>query len=174
MTRVRIAAAAAALLSALAIQASVVSAVTLAVPVSLPAVLVAAVALSDGAGAGISYGFAAGLIADLGSTHPAGVLALCWMGIGMLCGLAADRTSVRRDVLIATGVCTAGAVLATALLALLGSDGASLGAALRYAAPTFLGDGALALVLVPLVRVVLRSDALHAPRDQPLLLGVNS
>ncbi len=38
------------------------------------------------AGAGMAFGFAAGLIADLGSAHPAGVLALCWLGVGLVCG----------------------------------------------------------------------------------------
>ena len=162
------------MLTAFALQAGVVSAVTLPVPISLPALLVAAVALTDGAGAGIAYGFGAGLVADLGSGHPAGILAITWMVIGMLCGLAADRASLRRDVLIATGVCTVGAALATLALAVLGYEGAGVGAVLRYTLPTFLGDAVLAAVVVPVVRRFLHADALQAPRAPGILLGVDS
>ncbi|MCW2497395.1 rod shape-determining protein MreD [Jatrophihabitans sp.] len=174
MTLARVAAGMAALLTSLAVQAGVVSVVTLPVPVSLPAVLVAAVALSDGAGTGMAYGFAAGLITDLGSTHPAGVLALCWMAVGLICGLAADRHSVRRDALLAAVICALGAAAATVVLAVLGRSGASFGDAVRYLVPTLIGDAVLALVLVPVVRVFLRSDALAAPRPPAVLLGVDS
>ena len=61
---------------------------TVPVPVSLPALLVAAVALVDGPGVGMAFGFAAGLLADLGSEHPAGVLALCWMAWAWSAGCA--------------------------------------------------------------------------------------
>ena len=84
MTRARVAAALAAIITALLLQATLVAPVTAPWPVSLPAVLVAAVALVDGPATGMSLGFAAGLVADLGSHHPAGVLALCWLGVGLL------------------------------------------------------------------------------------------
>lgn len=173
MTRVRIAAAIAALLTCLALQAGVIAPLVLSVPISLPALLVAAVALSDGPGAGIAFGFAAGLVADLGSDHPAGVFALTWMGIGMVCGLAADKTSVRVDALIASGVAAVGAMVATGLLALVHSSGASIGLAVRDLVPTALGDLVIAIVLVPLVRRALRADALRAPRETVVLLGVD-
>jgi rod shape-determining protein MreD len=174
MTRVRVAAAIAALLTALALQSGVIAPLAMAVPISLPAVLVAAIALSDGPGAGIAFGFGAGLIADLGSSHPAGVLALTWMVIGIVCGLGADKASVRADALIAAGVCAVGAAVSTALLAVLGSDGASWGSAVRGCVPSALGDLALALVVVPLVRRFLRADALRAPREPGVLLGADS
>jgi hypothetical protein len=79
MNRARVAAALAALLTALLLQATLIGPVTMPLPVSLPALLVAAIALVDGPGAGLAFGFAIGLIADLGSEHPAGVLALCWL-----------------------------------------------------------------------------------------------
>ena len=172
MTRVRVAAAIAAILTALTLQSGVLSAVTMSVPVSLPAVLVAAVALREGAGTGIAFGFSTGLVADLGSNHPAGVFALTWMGIGLLCGLGADRTSVRRDAVIASGVSTCAAVAATLLLVLIGSDGATLAGALHTAAPCLLGDLVLAVILVPVVRRFLRVDAMRAPAPPPVLLGV--
>jgi len=174
MTRIRIAAAIAAVLTCLALQSGVLAPLAISAAISLPAVLVAAVALSDGPGAGIALGFAAGLIADLGSTHPAGVLALTWMGIGMVCGLAADRKSVRADAVIAATLCAVAASLATMLLTLLNADGASLTLAASQFLPTILGDGVLALVLVPLVRRALRADVLRAPRGPVVLLGVDS
>ena len=174
MTRVRVAAAIAAMLTALALQAGVISAVTMSVPVSLPAILVAAVALRDGAGAGIAFGFSFGLVADLGSSHPAGVYALTWMGVGLLCGLAADRNSVRRDAMIATTVCTVAALAATLLLAVVGADGATFADALRYLLPCLIGDAVLAVLVVPLVGRLLRVDVLRAPQPPPVLLGVDS
>jgi len=174
VTRVRIAAAIAALLSCLAVQAAVIAPLSTSAAVSLPALLVAAVALSDGPGTGIAFGFAAGLVADLGSNHPAGVFALTWMGVGMLCGLAADKTSVRTDAVIATALCAVAASMGTALLTLLKADGATLGLVFREFLPTALGDGLLAIVLVPLVRRALRAELLRAPRVPVVLLGMDS
>lgn len=165
MTPRRVAAAIAALLTALILQACLVAPVTLPVPVSLPAVLVACVALAAGTGAGISFGFAAGLLADLGSDHPAGVLALCWLGVGMGCGLIAGQLTRRRDAVIAVGAVTGIAtLLAGLILTVTGAGGASAWPAVRECLPAALGDGLLALVVLPLVRAVLRSEALWAPR----------
>jgi cell shape-determining protein MreD len=174
MTRVRLAAGLAALLTCLALQAGVIAPLVMSVPISLPALLVAAVALCDGPGAGIGFGFAAGLIADLGSTHPAGIFALTWMGIGMVCGLAASKTSLRTDILIAGAVCAVGAAAATGLLTIVGADGATAGLAIRDLAPALFGDVVVAIVLVPLVRRVLRADVLRAPREPAVLLGLDS
>lgn len=174
MTRVRIVAAVAALLTALAVQSAVIAPLAMTAPISLPALLVAAVALSDGPGVGIAFGFTTGLVADLGSTHPVGVFALTWMVVGIVCGLAADKTSVRSDAIIAAGVCAAAAGAATGLFAVLNVGGASLGLAVGGLLPSLLGDVALALVLVPLVRGALRADTLRAPRETIVLLGVDS
>jgi cell shape-determining protein MreD len=171
VTRARVAAAIAALLSVLVVQAGLVGPLAGAVPASVPALLVAAVALVDGPGAGVAFGFAAGLITDLGSPHPAGVLALCWLGIGLLCGrLRAPNARVRHDVAVAAAVCGLGTVVSTCLLALLGADGATVADAFRYAVPAVLIDALLALAVVPLVRLFLRTDRLRAPRPV-LVLG---
>ncbi|MGH8862388.1 MAG: hypothetical protein ACRDVG_14365 [Jatrophihabitantaceae bacterium] len=173
MTRTRVAAAIAALLTGLILQATLVGPLTLPVPASLPALLVAAVALVDGPGAGLAFGFAAGLLADLGSEHPAGVLALCWMAVGLLCGcLTVPNAPVRRNAAVAAVVCGAGSAVADCMLALLGADGATLNDAVRYVIPATLLDALLALAVVPLVRLFLRSDRLRAPRPI-LVLGAS-
>jgi cell shape-determining protein MreD len=165
MRRARIAAAIAALLTALVLQATLVGPLADTIPASLPALLVAAIAVVDGPGAGIAFGFAAGLITDLGSEHPAGVLALCWLGVGLVCGLLnAPNARIRHDVLVTTVVCGAASVVSTLALAVLGADGAQATDALRYAIPATLLDGLLALAVVPLVRLFLRTDRLRAPR----------
>ncbi|HEY8301053.1 MAG TPA: rod shape-determining protein MreD [Jatrophihabitans sp.] len=169
MTRARVAAAIAALLTALVLQATLVGPLADAAPASLPALLVAAIALVDGPGSGLAFGFAAGLVADLGSEHAAGVLALTWLGVGLLGGLLqAPNARLRHDVLLAAVVCTLAAVVSTALLAVLGYDGATLVDAVRYAVPTVLIDLLLALAIVPVVRLFLNSDRLRLPR--PVLI----
>lgn len=179
MTRLRIAAAVAALLTALLLQAAIVAPIFSPVPVSLVAVLVAAVALVDGPGAGMALGFSGGLVADLGSRHPAGVLALAWLTVGLLCGACAaprlntglgalagppPRHTLRRDVLIAAVVCALASTGASLLLVLTRSDGVVLDAAIRNAPAALLGDALLALAVVPLTRAALHSSVLRAPR----------
>lgn len=163
MTPVRAAAAAAAILTALLLQATLVGPLTVPVAVSLPAVLVAAVALVDGPATGMSFGFAAGLIADLASSHPAGVLALWWLGVGVVCGLAADGRSIRDDAATAAVVCALASVGGTLLLTAVHAPGATAWAAVRDVIPVGLGDALLALPVVPLVRAFLRTNALRAP-----------
>lgn len=174
MTRARVAAALAAMLTALLLQAALVAPLTMAVPVSLPAVLVAAVALADGPGTGMSLGFTVGLFADLGSHHPAGVLALSWLGLGAVCGLAGDRRTVRADAAVAAVGCALASVFATLLLAVLHTDGASAWLAVRNAVPAGLGDALLALVVVAVVRAFLRTDSLRAPRPAVVDLGAGA
>ena len=175
MTRARIAAAIAALITALLLQATLIGAVSVPLPVSLPAVLVAAVALVDGPGAGIAFGFATGLIADLGSQHPAGVQALCWLGVGLGCGLLRSPYSrLLRDVVVAAAAAGTAAGVATVVLRILDADGgASLDIAVRRGLAAVLVDGVLALAIVPLARLFLRSTSLRAPRPV-LLLGQDS
>lgn len=164
MTRSRIAAAHAAVLTALLLQATLVAPVTMSAQLSLPAVLVAALAVNCGAGAGISVGFAAGLVADLGSSHPAGVLALCWLGIGVVCGLLVEAArSLRAQVVLIGVVCGVGSSLATLLLTALGEPGATVLGAARGLLPSVAGDLLLALAVTPIVRWFLRSQALRAP-----------
>ncbi len=171
MTRARVVAAIAALLTALVLQAALVGPLADTIPVCLPAVLVAAIAVVDGPGAGLAFGFAAGLITDLGSEHPAGVLALSWLAVGLVCGrLNAPNARVRHDVVVVALVCGLASVASTSLLAAIGADGAAAADAVRYAIPATLFDGLLALAVVPLARVLLRTDRLRAPRPV-LVLG---
>jgi cell shape-determining protein MreD len=165
----RIAAAAAAVLTVLLLQATLVAPVTSPLPVSLPAVLVAAVALCSGPGTGMSLGFTAGLIADLGSAHPAGVLALAWLGLGLGCGLLGDPDRrLVKQVLIAGTSCAVVASVVTVLLAVLDSTGTSVGGAAATALGqlplTALGDAVLAGAVVAVVGVFLRSAALRPAR----------
>jgi cell shape-determining protein MreD len=161
-----VAAAAAAIITALLLQATVVGPAAYPWPASLPAVLVAAVAFAGGPATGMSFGFAAGLLADLGSHHPAGVLALGWLAVGLVCGRLADQRSVRRDAVLAAVVCAAqSAVTIVALSVVHGYLGIDvLTAAVRHLLPTALVDGALALVLIPLVRAALRTASLRPAR----------
>ena len=173
MTRSRVAAAAAGIVTALLLQATLVGPVTAPLPVSLPAVLVAAVALVDGPATGMSFGFAAGLTADLGSSHPAGVLALTWLGIGLLSGTVADRRSLGRDAVTA-GLACGLASAAAALLLVIVRSGSSVRDAMIYAAPAALGDAVLALAVLALVRPMLRTDPLRAPHPVYTELAVGS
>lgn len=168
MTRARVAAAIAAVLTALLLQATLVAPITMPVQVSLPAVLIAAVALAEGPGVGIGLGFGTGLLADLASRHPAGTLALVWMGLGLACGVFAEpgtfrHVSIRSHALIAAIACTGATTVATIALTVLGADGASLGQAVEHLVPTLLGDALLALAIVPVVRFFLRHHVLQAP-----------
>jgi rod shape-determining protein MreD len=160
-TPARAAAALAAIPTALLLQATLVAPASMSAQLSLPAVLVAAVAMQSGPGTGMSLGFATGLLADLGTGHPAGVLALCWMGLGLLCGLIV-RPMAAQIVLIGVLCGVAGSV-AVLLLTALGSSGATAASAAGAFLPTVLGDALLALIVSPVVRWFLRSDALRAP-----------
>lgn len=163
MRRARLVAATAAMLTALLLQATVIGPATDPWPVSLPAVLVAAVGLVEGPATGMSLGFATGLLADLGSQHPAGVLALCWLGVGLACGLLADRHRLRRDALTVGVVCGLAAVAAAALLALV-RTATSVSGALLYLIPTVAVDAVLAAAVLAVARRMLRTEWLRAPR----------
>jgi rod shape-determining protein MreD len=162
MTRSRVVAAVTAMLTALLLQAVLIAPVASPWPVSLPVVVVAAVALVDGPATGMSFGFAMGLLADLGSNHPAGVLALCWLGVGVACGAVAQRRSLRRDAITAGVVCALGTSAATVLLVVTHSGATALDA-IEYAIPTAVGDALLAIGVLALARRMLRSESLRAP-----------
>ena len=172
MTPARIAAAVAALMTVLLLQATVVSPVLQPAPASLPALLVAAIALVDGPGTGLTFGFVAGLVADLGSEHPAGVLALCWLGVGVACGaLSSSLGSIRRDAAIAALACGSAALVSQVLIAVFARDTDGIVEAIRLVVPAILLDALLALAVVPIVRVFLHSESLRAPRPVLLLEG---
>ncbi|HEY3736012.1 MAG TPA: hypothetical protein VGL26_01100 [Jatrophihabitans sp.] len=181
MTRIgllRVIAALTAIVTALLLQGSVVAPLVAPTPVSLPAVLVAAVALVDGPGAGLALGFSAGLVADLTTRHPVGVLALAWLLVGVFCGAlavprvevslgAVNPTPVRhvlmRDAVIAAVACAASSLGAALLLTALGKDGAMLTPAFAHLLPTLAGDAVLAVPVVVLARMMLRWAHLRAP-----------
>jgi cell shape-determining protein MreD len=162
MTRLRVAAAAAAIVTAVLLQATLITPVSTELDVSLPAVLVATIGLCCGPGTGMAFGFSAGLTADLGSTHPAGVLALCWLGAGLLAGLAAERRSLAGDVTYIAVICGMCAAVTTTLLILVHADGAQV-SQLPMALPSAVVDAVLAGAVVPLVRAAVRTEALRAP-----------
>jgi cell shape-determining protein MreD len=174
MTRARVAAAAAGILTALLLQATLIGPVTSPWPVSLPAVLVLAVAFVDGPATGMSFGFAVGLVADLGSSHPAGVLALCWMGMGLIGGLVADRRSLVRDAISAGLLCGVVSSVATLVLLIVHAQDGSALDAVRDLGPAALGDAVLALLLVPLVRRMLHTDSLRVAQPVYTELAIGS
>jgi cell shape-determining protein MreD len=163
MTPARLAAAATAIIVALLLQATLIAPLVLTAQLSLPAVLVAAVALESGPGAGMSLGFVTGLVADLGSAHAAGLLALCWLGLGIACGLLAEphRHLAGQAGLAAVAATLAGA-LATLGLTVVDEPGGTALGAVRGLLPSLAGNLVLAALVVPLTRRLLRADALRA------------
>lgn len=176
MTISRIAAAFAAIITALLLQASLIGPLTFPVPVSMPALIVTIVGVYAGPGVGLGLGFVIGLLADLGAAHPAGVQALCWMGAGLVAGtvggLATERGYGTRGVAGLAAALAAGASFAvTMLLAILGSHGATAWLALRDLIPVGLTDALLGLVLVPLIRALLRAQGVRVPRPGADVIG---
>ena len=160
----RLIAAVAAIATVLMVQAGLVSALTAPLLVSLPAVFVAVVGVNAGPTVGMTIGFTTGLFADLGSEHPAGVLALCWLALGLGCGVLAESAySVRLQLLLITLAAGAASGLAGALLSVLKSPGVDLATVVRLSAPTTALDAMLALLIYGPVRTVLRADGLRAP-----------
>jgi rod shape-determining protein MreD len=164
MIAARVVLAGAGVVVALLVQAMVVGPLALAVAVSVPAVLVAAVAVQAGPGAGMSLGFCAGLLADLGSDHPAGVLAFGWLLLGVGAGrLTESRRLPAQAVLVGSAAALVSTAVALALSAA-GRSGSSLGDVLRGAPYTFAGDAALAVPVVVLTAWCLRTRAPHPVR----------
>jgi|GEM_PF-1890197 rod shape-determining protein MreD len=170
MTASRTAAAIAGVLTVLLLQATLIGPLTFPVPVSLPALVVVVVGIYAGPGIGLGLGFATGLLADLGSDHPAGVLALGWMlgGLfaGIVGGLATERGCRTRAVaLLAAGLATLVSLGVGLLFAMLGSHAASAASTVRYLIPIALVDAVLGLVVVPPVRMLLRNQGIRTPRS---------
>jgi rod shape-determining protein MreD len=166
MTPLRVTAAAAAILTALLLQGALIGPVFAPLAVSLPAVMIAAVALHDGASTGLCLGFAAGLIADLGSAHPAGLFALAWMGVGLCCGRAADpRRGTLSRALLSGAACGAATAVTSLVMMLVQLPRTGVGGSwvVQVGGAAAL-DAALALAVVPLVAAFLDSAALNARR----------
>ena len=176
MTVSRIAAAIAAVLTALLLQATFIGPLTFPVPVSLPVLLVVVVGIYAGPGIGLGLGFATGLVADLGSDHPAGVQALCWLGAGLVAGvlggLATERGYGTRGVAaLAALIAAATSVVTGGLLAVLGSHAATVRLAVVDVVPVGLADALLGLLLVPVVRFMLRAQGVRSPRPVAQFVG---
>jgi cell shape-determining protein MreD len=164
MTPRRIAAAIAAVLTALVLQASFIGPVAVPLPISLPAVLVACIALVSGPGTGISLGFTAGLLADLGSEHPVGLLALAWLGVGVAAGILGEQLHSTREGAVVAGVLAAiASALGGLVLLVVHQADATLWQVGWRAIPAAVGDGVLAFALLPIVRAMLRTPALRRP-----------
>lgn len=123
---------------------------------NLVLVLVVGIALAGGASAGMAAGFGAGVLVDLLSAHPVGVLALCFGSVGFLVGLL--DTSSERSVfwpVAVTAVAATGTSLAyAAIMSLLRSGSTSL--TLGVLPVTVLYDVLLTPFVVPVVAAVSR------------------
>lgn len=121
-------------------------------------VLVVAVALLRGPRTGVVTGFAAGLLADLGSDHELGRLALVYVLAGFLAGLLEDDVQGSVVVPAVTGaVAAAVAVLGYAAVGVLLDDPRTTGGALwRSMASVVPYCAALTPVVVPPVAALLR------------------
>jgi cell shape-determining protein MreD len=158
----RLIAAAAAVLTVLVLQATIVTAVSAPLAISLPAVLVAAVGLEAGPSAGMSVGFSVGLLADLGSRHPAGVLALLWLLLGIGTGLLAHRPRRRLMSIVIVAIATSiVGLVASVVLTALNAPAGPIGATLALALPSALGNLVLAVLVVPITRAVVRAVPLR-------------
>lgn len=118
-------------------------------------ILVLAVALAADATVGMVTGYAAGLLADLVSAHPVGVLALCFGLAGFLTGLLdadTERSVVRPMIVVAVGA--AGTYLMyVGLLALLRRPAAG---GLADLPSTVVYDVMLTPFVVPVVAALVR------------------
>jgi cell shape-determining protein MreD len=152
----RACAAVAAIVTALLLQLTLVGPVLTSIPASLPAVLVAAVAICAGPGAGLSMGFSVGILADLGSPHPVGVLALVWLGLGLAVGRYADpRRSWASEAAVAVGFTAIAAVIGEAAIALTTDAHLAVAPLLGHAVGAGAADLVLFVVVLPLTRSVL-------------------
>jgi rod shape-determining protein MreD len=165
MTFRRAAAATAAVITVLLLQATLVGPLLSPVPVSFPLLVVMVIAIQAGPGAGIGLGFAAGLLADLASPQPVGVQAICWLGAGLLAGILGglvtlSRASARSTAALAAAIATAATVVCGGMLAVLASHNTTFADVLRYVVPLALLNALGALVLVAPIRVVLAALAI--------------
>jgi rod shape-determining protein MreD len=122
---------------------------------NLALLLVVGVALAVGPGAGLATGFVAGLVMDLLSDHPAGVLALCFALVGFAVGLL--ETTPERSVfwpLVVTAFAAAGAQFVFAAVS--GALGAGGGAAIHELPAAVAYDVLLTPFTVPVVAAVER------------------
>ncbi|MDQ6938488.1 MAG: hypothetical protein M3140_12385, partial [Actinomycetota bacterium] len=161
------------LATSMLLQATLVGPLVLPLPVSLPAVVIAVVGLLAGISSGLVLGFAGGLLADLGSGHPIGLLALLWLGLGLLAGVLGGLVAPveppprtgrpvarqsgagrhRAQALLAGALAGSAALAGSLLLEVFGAGNDPLGTAVLRVAPAAVLDALLALLVVPLVAV---------------------
>jgi hypothetical protein len=104
------------------------------------------------------------------------MLALCWMAAGcaagVVGGLATERGYRTRGVAGMAAVLGAASSWPVAMmLAILGSHAASAWLAFRNLIPIGLVEALLGLVVVPIVRVMLRSQSIRSPRPVTGVIG---
>ena len=127
-------------------------------PPDLLLVLVVAYALAEGSASGMLTGFTAGLLADLGADAELGRLALVYVVVGYLAGLAAGETE-RSTLLpfVVVGLSAAGAlVLYAAEGFLLGDPRASAAALGRALTSSVAYDVVLTPFVVPVVGMLVK------------------
>lgn len=158
----RVCAAIAVCLTALLLQMTLIGPLSPWAPASLPAVVVAAVAITAGPGAGLSLGFSLGLLGDLGSSHPVGVLALTWLGLGAALGRYADPRRARTSAitLAAVGAALAGVAAELLLGVVQATSIAPLSLPRQFVVAAVI-DAALLVLVLPATRSIL--GRLRAP-----------
>lgn len=119
-------------------------------------VLVVCVALVDGPNTGVVFGFTGGLVVDLLSQHPVGVVALVLAVLGYLVGSARDQLGEAWLVPVAITACAAVVtpVVAGLLLALVGDPRAGAESLLVSLPSSVLYDVALAAFISPAVEIL--------------------
>ena len=154
-----------ALLAAVLVVSAVLAQTTLIAPLHLPygwpdlvLVVVVAIALAGGATAGMAAGFGGGLLADLLSDHPAGVLALLLCVVGFGCGLLPDgpRRRIPARLAVVAGAAVAAVLGYAGLLAILGSPRLDWRVIAAYLPGSAAYDVILALIVVPAVSAMYR------------------
>ncbi|MCW2525438.1 MAG: rod shape-determining protein MreD [Pseudonocardiales bacterium] len=214
MTASRGAAGLATLITAMLLQATLIGPLFVPLPASLPLVVILSIALLTGPSTGITLGFAGGLLVDLGSQHPVGVLAFTWLGAGLAAGVlggmvvpteaggrsrapstlrrdrwtdrrradlfaardrsrrGSDRSATRalppvnrrRPQALLVGLLGAAAAAATAVVLAVVDQGADpIGPTLARCVPAGILDAMLALAVLPVLGMALRSGSLRAP-----------
>ena len=159
MTPLRLLLGAVAVVAALVLQTTVVARLPLpGSPPDLVLVLVVAYALAEGPASGMLTGFCAGLLADLLSDAELGRLALVYVVVGYLAGLAADEAERSALVpFVVVGLAAAGAlVLYAAEGFLLGDPRASIPAVGRALTSSVAYDVVLTPFVVPAVGALVR------------------
>jgi len=162
-----LAAGAAAIIVALALQTTVFSRLPL--PGNAPnllLVLVVAAALAGGVPAGVGMGFATGLAADLLSDHPLGLLALVFLVSGLLVGRieAPSERSVFWPVVIVAVTAIASFLVYLIVYELIGRHGVGWRSELRGLPEEVVYDVMLTPFVVPVVAAAVRRLRLTGTR----------